>query len=70
MIEFTDRYWIIAYNNYYPFGGLDDVKVTVKHFGDAIDEFEGYKGKYDYVQLYDNMVCAKIKEWKAEWLKK
>jgi hypothetical protein len=61
IVDYTKRYWLFAYNDYYPSGGLDDLESTHDTLREAIARAkepspprELYPVDCDTVQLWDN----------------
>lgn len=46
-------YWVLAWDTYYPCGGLDDVKSTHAIEEEAWEAARILQGNYDYVTVED-----------------
>ena len=45
-------FWVLAYDQYYPSGGLGNVKRTFSSWEEAVEYTETIQG-YDYVEIQD-----------------
>lgn len=52
-IDLTKRYYVFGYNQYYPSGGIEDIKVTFNNEKEAIEYAK--KSKDDYVHILDRI---------------
>jgi hypothetical protein len=57
-IDLQKRYYVFTYNQYYPVGGLEDVKATFEDVEEAI-KFAEKSDEY-YVDVFDKQLGAFI----------
>ncbi len=49
----TSRYLVFEFDNYYPCGGMGDVREEFNSFDKAVEHAQ--KSKDDYVEIYDRL---------------
>lgn len=52
-VEYENYFWVLAWCNYYPEGGLDNVRGTFKTKEVAEDYAKGIENSYDNVEVVD-----------------
>jgi hypothetical protein len=57
-VDLQERYYVFIYNQYYPGGGLEDVKATFEDVEEAIKFAENADD--DYVDVFDKQLGAFI----------
>lgn len=47
-----DNFFVFAFDNYYPFGGMGDLQVICERFDEAVQAGEELNERYDNVEIY------------------